>query len=333
MNLSQLFEAFQHLQVGVIGDVMLDTYMWGQVDRISPEAPVPVVSITGKEYRIGGAGNVALNLASLGAKASILSVTGQDEDGRELRKMFESKGINTQFICSSTDRITTNKTRVISRNQQMMRLDTEVTHDLNQEEEDQLLAAVRRYLDEVSPSVLIFEDYNKGVLTERVIGGVLAMCREKKIPTAVDPKRRHFFSYRGVDIFKPNLKEVKEGLNLMEEGVSQALMERIHFQLKDRLGHRISFITLSEHGAYFHDETAQRLIPSHRRNIADVSGAGDTVIAVASLVYAITRNVELMAEMANIAGGLVCEEVGTVAINADRLFQECMMLLATKPLV
>lgn len=327
MNIPQLFAEFRNLPVGVIGDVMLDTYMWGHVERISPEAPVPVVSVTGKEYRIGGAGNVALNLASLGAKASILSVTGKDEDGRQLRSMFEEKGIDTQFICPSSDRITTNKTRVISRNQQMMRLDTEVTHDLNSEEENQLLASVVRFLDEVAPAIVIFEDYNKGVLTERVIKEVLELCRQRNIPTAVDPKRRHFFQYKGVDIFKPNLKEVKEGLNHIEEGVSPELMDRIHAQLEERLGHRISFITLSEHGAYYHNGVEHRLIPSHRRNIADVSGAGDTVIAVAALVYAVTRNVYLMAEMANIAGGLVCEEVGTVAINSERLFQECMLLL------
>lgn len=328
MNLKQLFEDFRHVKVGVLGDVMLDTYMWGHVDRISPEAPVPVVSVTGKEFRIGGAGNVALNLSSLGAKASILSVMGNDEDGRQLKKMFQGEGINTDYLNASPERITTNKTRIISRNQQMMRLDSEVTEDINTSEEESIISSVKKYIDQESPAVIIFEDYNKGVLTERVIKEVINLCREKSVLTAVDPKRKHFFSYTGVNIFKPNLKEVKEGLNLLDESVSVILMDKIHEQLHEKLNHEISFITLSEHGAYFNNGQQQKLIPSHRRNIADVSGAGDTVIAVASLVYAATKDIELMGEIANIAGGLVCEEVGTVAIRRDRLYEECLQLLA-----
>lgn len=327
MNFKSLFEDFQKIKVGVIGDVMLDTYMWGHVDRISPEAPVPVVSISGKEYRIGGAGNVALNLASLGAKASIVSVAGNDEDGRQLKQMFDEKGINTAYLIQSDDRITTNKTRIISRNQQMMRLDSEITKDLISTEEDLLISTVKKFIDTESPSVIIFEDYNKGVLTEKVIKSIIELCKDRSIVTAVDPKRKNFLTYVGVDIFKPNLKEVKEGLNVTEDGVSITMMDKIHEQLHKKINHSISFVTLSEHGAYFNNGTTRKLIPSHRRNIADVSGAGDTVIAVASLVFAATNDVELMSEMANIAGGLVCEEVGTVAINKDRLYEECMQLL------
>lgn len=327
MNLEQLFEEFKEIRVGVIGDVMLDSYMWGQVDRISPEAPVPVVSINGKEFRLGGAGNVALNLASLGAQAAILSVTGDDEDGKQLKKMYDAEGIDTAYLIHSKARITTNKTRIISRNQQMMRLDSEMTSDLLTTEEDQLIESVKQYIARVKPAVLIFEDYNKGVLTERVINEIITLCKANAIITAVDPKRKHFFSYVGVDIFKPNLKEVKEGLNIIEEGVSELLMDKIHGLLHAKLDHQISFVTLSEHGAYINNGKERKLIPSHRRNIADVSGAGDTVIAVASLVYAVTKDVVWMGEMANIAGGLVCEEVGTVAIQRDKLYEECLQLL------
>lgn len=329
MDLKQLFENFTRIKVGVIGDVMLDTYMWGHVDRISPEAPVPVVSVSGKEYRIGGAGNVALNLVSLGANASIISVTGNDEDGQQLRKMFETNGIDTRYLTSSADRITTNKTRIVSRNQQMMRLDSEITRDLNTVEEELFIKEIFTYIDRENPSVIIFEDYNKGVLTEKVIIEVIGYCKDRSIVTAVDPKRKNFFGYQGVDIFKPNLKEVKEGLNVLEEGVSQELMDKIHQALYTKLNHSISFITLSEHGAYYNNGVVCKIIPSHRRNIADVSGAGDTVIAVASLVYAATKNIELMGDIANIAGGLVCEEVGTVAINRKKLYEECVTLLTT----
>lgn len=327
MNLKQLFEDFQGIKVGVLGDVMLDTYMWGNVERISPEAPVPVVSVNEKEFRIGGAGNVALNLVSLGAQASIISITGNDDDGSQLKQMFESKGIDTSYLITSETRVTTNKTRIISRNQQMMRLDREITKDLQSNDEEKLILAIRKFIDEKGPSILIFEDYNKGILTDRVIADVIKICKDKSILTAVDPKRKRFFNYTGVDIFKPNLKEAKEGLGVIDEGISQALMDNIHDQLFKKLAHNISFITLSEHGAYVNNGVSRKLIPSHRRNIADVSGAGDTVIAVASLVYAVTKDVDLMSEMANIAGGLVCEQVGTVAINRQRLQDECIQLL------
>lgn len=190
--------------------------------------------------------------------------------------------------------------------------------------------ALRRYLETERPQVVIFEDYNKGVLTPRVIREAVSLCRHHAVITAVDPKRKNFFSYERVDIFKPNLKEVREGLNLIVEEVNQGALQLIHEQLKERMRHKISFITLSEKGVFFQDGTEAGIIPSHLRNIADVSGAGDTVIAVASLVYAATGNVGLMAEIANIAGGLVCEEVGTAAISRGRLLEECERLLGGK---
>jgi rfaE bifunctional protein kinase chain/domain len=326
MQIPELFASFQNLKVGVVGDVMLDTYMWGHVDRISPEAPVPIVALDKKEYRIGGAGNVALNLRSLGARASVISMTGGDDDGRQLADMFSAKQIDTKYILQGKDRTTTNKMRIISRNQQMMRLDSELAKDLTSIEEERLIDAAITYITREKPAVMIFEDYNKGVLTEKVIRTLIPVCKENGVITSVDPKRRNFFCYEGVDIFKPNLKEAREALNIIEDGVSLELLDRIHKALAARLDHRISFITLSEKGAFYSDGTESRVIPSHLRNIADVSGAGDTVIAVASLVYAATPDISLMAEAANIAGGLVCEEVGTVAINRERLLQECQLL-------
>jgi rfaE bifunctional protein kinase chain/domain len=186
---------------------------------------------------------------------------------------------------------------------------------------------VERYLEREHPQVMVFEDYNKGVLTPRVIREVIRLCRHHAVVTAVDPKRKNFFSYEGVTIFKPNLKEVKEGLNLLVDDVRLPALKDIHEQLVSKLQHLISFITLSEKGVFYQAEEDSAVIPSHLRNIADVSGAGDTVIAVASLVYAVTKDVRLMAEVANIAGGLVCEEVGTAAINKERLLQECAELL------
>ncbi|MFN4286344.1 MAG: bifunctional heptose 7-phosphate kinase/heptose 1-phosphate adenyltransferase [Lacibacter sp.] len=324
-----LFAAMRSVKVGVIGDVMLDSYMWGHVERISPEAPVPVVALDRKEYRVGGAANVALNIAALGAPVSLLSVVGDDEDGRILTQLLQQHGIQTGFLRSSNRRITTNKTRIISRNQQMLRLDNEITTDLDAEDEERLLQAVRQFIEQEQPQVLIFEDYNKGVLTPRVIEHTLALCREGGILTTVDPKRRNFFAYRQADVFKPNLKEVKEALHLDVSEINLDTLNHIHDRLQQQLHHRISLITLSEKGVFVRETGgAGKLFPAHVRNIADVSGAGDTVIAVASLVYAVTRNLELMTTIANIAGGLVCEEVGTAAINPQRLLQECNTLLA-----
>lgn len=328
MDFEKLFHQFTQIKVAVIGDVMLDTYWWGKVDRISPEAPVPVVAVSKKEQRIGGAGNVALNLQSLGAAVTVLSVMGKDDDGAQLVKLFDDNNINTKYLVHSEQRITTNKIRIISRNQHMMRLDAELTSDISKADEDRLIYAFENFIAAEMPNVVVLEDYNKGVLTENVIAKIIELCRHHKIVTTVDPKRKNFFAYKGVDIFKPNLKEVKEGLNLLSDEVSLAALKDIHVQLQDKLKHQISFITLSEKGVFYNDDKTAALIPTHIRNVADVSGAGDTVIAVASLVYATTKNVVLMADMANIAGGLVCEEVGTVAIDKEKLLEECKKLLS-----
>jgi len=326
-NFDQLFIDFSKLKVVIIGDVMLDTYWWGQVDRISPEAPVPVVSLQRKEHRVGGAANVALNTVALGAQTSIVSVIGTDADGVLLKSLFEEQHIDTKYLLSTDTRITTNKTRVMSRNQQMMRLDAEITTPINTDIEQALLQKFIACLDAQKPDVVIFEDYDKGVLTTSIIKEAITICTERNIVMSVDPKKNNFLAYKGVTLFKPNLKEVKEGLQLPIPAVTLENLKLVHAQLQKYLAHQISLITLSEKGMFFDTGEIAKIIPTHVRSIADVSGAGDTVIAVASLVYAATKNIELATEMANIAGGLVCEEVGTAAINKTRLLSECKLLL------
>lgn len=327
MNVEQVLNSLGGMKVAVIGDVMLDTYCWGRVERISPEAPVPVVALEKRETRIGGAGNVALNTASLGATTFVFSIVGEDPEGRQLKELMQQSNINVDYLIASPKRITTNKTRIISRNQQMMRLDAELVTELDEALEQALLAEFRKFVDQHKPAVVILEDYNKGVLTENVVAGVIEICRANNIITTVDPKRKNFFAYKGSTIFKPNLKEVKEALNLLVEDINVDLLNNIHLQLQQSLKHEYSLITLSEHGMFYEGNGNSRIIPSHLRNIADVSGAGDTVIAVASLVFAASKDMDLAAEVANIAGGLVCEEVGTVAINRDKLLHECKTLL------
>ncbi|MEP6513099.1 MAG: PfkB family carbohydrate kinase, partial [Parafilimonas sp.] len=286
----QLFKDFSHIRVAVVGDVMLDSYWWGHVERISPEAPVPVVRLDKKEQRIGGAGNVALNTVSLGAETTLFSVTGIDEDADTLIELMQQQHIDTNYIVRSNQRITTNKIRIISRNQQMMRLDAEVTNNINEEDEQQLLNNFTAFVKRDNPSVVIFEDYNKGVLTESLIQSIIEICRQNNIVTTADPKRKNFFSYRHVDIFKPNLKEVKESLNLLFDEIDEPLLNNIHKQLHSVLQHNLSLITLSEKGMFMQKGNYSKIIPTHIRNVADVSGAGDTVIAVASLAYAATKD-------------------------------------------
>lgn len=327
MNFEELFSGFANSKVAIVGDVMLDTYWWGNVDRISPEAPVPVVALRKKELRVGGAANVALNTVSLGAQTTIFSVIGKDDDGNELVRLLKENNIDTKGILSSEKRITTNKTRVMSRNQQMMRLDAEMTSDIDVLLEDELLQNINAHFISNKPDVLIFEDYNKGVLTARLITELIRLCKAHNIVTSVDPKKKNFLAFKGVTIFKPNLKEIREGLNLLTDSVDLHSLKDMHQALQEKLDHKVSFITLSEKGVFYQEGEDMKIIPTHIRNIADVSGAGDTVIAVASLVYAATKNMHIAAEMANIAGGLVCEEVGTAPISKQKLLDECEILL------
>ncbi|MEO6453176.1 MAG: PfkB family carbohydrate kinase [Ginsengibacter sp.] len=328
IDLDKIFEDITKLKVAVIGDVMLDTYWWGHVERISPEAPVPVVSVDKREQRIGGAGNVALNVQSLGASVSLLTVLGKDDEGNILKDLLNKSNIDTTFIISSEKRITTNKIRIISRNQQMMRLDAEQSNDLEQEGEDELINKVETYILDKKPQLIILQDYNKGVLTERVIKKVVQLCRDYNIISTADPKRKNFFAYTDVDLFKPNLKEVKESLHILTDGADKEMLTTIHQKLLEKLHHSISLITLSDKGIFYQHKNELNIIPAHIRNVADVSGAGDTVIAVASLFYAVTKNIHLTAEAANFAGGLVCEEVGTAAINKNKLLEECRQYFA-----
>lgn len=326
-SFTNLFEGFATTKIGVVGDIMLDTYWWGGVDRISPEAPVPIVSLQRKETRVGGAANVALNLRALGAPTTVFAVIGNDLEGKDLKGLLETEGIDTSYIHTSASRVTTNKVRIMGRNQQMMRLDHENTHDINAAETKALLDNFYAFVEKEQPALIILEDYNKGVLTAEIIEAIIAYCNQKGIPTAVDPKQKNFLAYKNCTLFKPNLKEVKEGLKIEIPNIDLANMLKVHTALHAALNHSISFITLSEHGVYFAQEGKQQLIPTHIRNIADVSGAGDTVIAVASLVYAYSKDIALAAEMANIAGGLVCELVGTAPIDKTLLANEVEKLL------
>ena len=327
VDFDKLFRDISKMKVAVIGDAMLDTYWWGSVERISPEAPVPVVAVDKREKRIGGAGNVALNVQSLNASVALLTILGDDDDGIQLKQLLQDNNIDTRFILESKKRITTNKIRIISRNQQMMRLDAEHTEDIDETDETKLQNQIEKYILSEKPDIVILEDYNKGILTKNIIEHTIGLCNKTNIPITVDPKRKNFFSYKNATLFKPNLHEVFTSLNIIPKEISIDFLSDIHRRLKENLNHSISMITLSEQGIFYQENNNKNIVPSHRRNIADVSGAGDTVIAVASLIYASSKNIKLATAVANIAGGIVCEEVGTAAINKEKLLKECKELI------
>ena len=319
-------EGFGRTTALVVGDVMVDAYLWGRVDRISPEAPVPVVQVTDRSARLGGAANVARNLRALGAKAIVASVTGDDADARTLEKLLLDEGLGAQGIVRSGARRTTVKTRIISGHQHVVRVDEETEEPITAREEELLLARVTALLDGERPGVLVLEDYDKGVLTERVIKGVIAAAHARGIPVAVDPKKRNFFAYRGADLFKPNLKELREGLKIgLDAGDIGGVRTAVR-TLEERLGNRASLITLSEHGVYAHRAGEQVALPAHERKIVDVSGAGDTVIATAALCLAQGLPLRTLAAWSNLAGGLVCEHTGVVPVDKDQLVREAERL-------
>ena len=328
MNYKDLFDKFNGLRILVIGDVMLDAYVMGKVNRISPEAPVPIVSLENEDARIGGAGNVALNLLALGAKPIICGVIGEDSSGDKLLNLFEKNGISTDGLVKSIARKTTVKTRVISNKQQLLRIDSESTFPLLESEEIKLNNTIQNIINQGVDGI-IFEDYNKGVLTDSVIQNTIKIAKEKDIPTAVDPKKENFLSYKGVSLFKPNLKELKEGLNLnFDFNSNKDLFEKGIEVLEEKLQNEISFITLSEYGVFIKNQTEKYYVPAHMRSISDVSGAGDTVIAVATLCLISGASTKQIAEISNLAGGLVCEKSGVVSISKNDLLKEVSELLS-----
>ena len=328
MNYKDLFDKFNGLRILVIGDVMLDAYVMGKVNRISPEAPVPIVSLENEDARIGGAGNVALNLLALGAKPIICGVIGEDSSGDKLLNLFEKNGISTDGLVKSMVRKTTVKTRVISNKQQLLRIDSESTFPLLESEEIKLNNTLQNIINQGVDGI-IFEDYNKGVLTDSVIQNTIKIAKEKDIPTAVDPKKENFLSYKGVSLFKPNLKELKEGLNLnFDFNSNKDLFEKGIEVLEEKLQNEISFVTLSENGVFIKSQTEKYYLPAHMRSISDVSGAGDTVIAVATLCLISGASTKQIAEISNLAGGLVCEKSGVVSISKNDLLKEVSELLS-----
>ena len=321
MNIQEVLKSFKGKKILIVGDVMVDEYLWGDVTRISPEAPVPVVACDKREYRMGGAANVAINIKSLGAEPFMCTVIGDDEIGDVYQNLLRKREMTSEGIHVSPERITTVKTRVIGNHQQLLRVDKEITDFISKRIENEIINKVENIVRYKKIDALIFQDYDKGVLTENVIKKVTALCIRKNIPTLVDPKKRSFDKYHGVTLFKPNFKELVEGLNISvkkcdSEGIFKAVKE-MHEQWKVKN----VMVTLSELGVFVSNGETYKVLPAEKRDITDVSGAGDTVVSIAALALSENLSPFHCAALSNLAGGLVCEKVGVVPIKPDWLLK------------
>ncbi|TAE55643.1 MAG: D-glycero-beta-D-manno-heptose-7-phosphate kinase [Bacteroidetes bacterium] len=317
-DIPSFLSACRNLRILVIGDLMLDRYVWGRVERISPEAPVPVVDVYEEEDRPGGAANVGLNLQSLGATALLCGLAGTDPAGEDMLRVLEDRGFDTRWVLRSPERRSTVKTRIMGNKQQALRIDREDKHPSTLAEQEAMLRLLQPALDQAD--AVLFEDYDKGAIGPELIEAVIRRAQERNIPVTVDPKFRHFFHYAQCSLFKPNLKEINEALNLrLRADQPEALAEAV-LHLRERMPHRRTLITLGEYGMLLVDEEGNfTQIAAHHRSVADVSGAGDTVISVVTLALAAGYSWEEAAELANLAGGLVCESLGVVPIRPEQL--------------
>jgi rfaE bifunctional protein kinase chain/domain len=317
-RLQSLFAALAGKRVAVVGDLMLDRYYWGSVARISPEAPVPVVEVESESTRLGGAANVANNIASLGGTPLVVGVVGQDEAGRGLMSIVAENGFPNDGILVDPTRPTTVKTRVIAHHQHVVRVDKEVKQEISEEIQGRILDVLRRNAS--SLDAIIIEDYNKGVVVKRLIHEIVGFAKQNQLVITVDPKFNNFFEYKQVTVFKPNKTETEEALGVQLD--DPAGVERAGRALLDRLKVENVLLTLGERGmALFEDRGPTTHVPTAARKVADVSGAGDTVISTLTMALAAGANIREASMLANFAGGIVCGEVGIVPIDADVLRQ------------
>jgi rfaE bifunctional protein kinase chain/domain len=329
-ELQKIFTSFSKVRVLIIGDAMVDTYIWGKVSRISPEAPVPIVAVQKKETRLGGAANVALNVQAMGATAILCSVIGEDIYGKEFIELMEKQKLSSQAILKSTKRVTTVKTRIIGNNHHLLRVDEEVESEISKTETQELVEKISSLIKKHSADVIVFEDYDKGVITAELIEKVVEQANKQKIPVAVDPKKKNFHLYKNVTLFKPNIKELQDGIKADLNPENKEMLSKVADELRAKQGIENILITLSDKGMFISNKKKRYFIPAHIRNVADVSGAGDTVISISALCLALKTDVLLMTELANIAGGLVCEKVGVVPVDKEQFLDESIMLLTQR---
>jgi len=300
---------------------MLDHYLNGTVNRISPEAPVPIVKLDSSEFRLGGAANVAANIHAFDAVPIIFSVVGKDKHGNILRDLLEKSGFDSSYIFSDESRPTTRKARILAGYQQMLRVDEEETHELSLDLQQAMLSAMDELIRKDPPKVILFQDYNKGVLAKNFIAQIISRANQANIPTVVDPKFDQFFDFKNSTIFKPNLKEFSEGMGINILPNEEALTSACR-SLVDKISAKQLLITLSEHGVFTFENGNGRIIPVKSREIVDVCGAGDAVIATCAIGTALGMSLAQIGQLANISGGIVCESMGVIPLDFRKLTQE-----------
>lgn len=314
---------FSNTKVLVIGDAMLDRYFLGKVERQSPEADVPVVDIDKIVNKLGGAANVALNIKKLDAQVELISCIGDDETAIDFLKELNDNGIISDRTLVSEKRKTTLKGRVYNNDKYLLRLDRETIEDFNAEESYLLLQKIKQSIDVFKPDVAILQDYNKGLFTEDNIADIVSLLKNNNIKISVDPKKDNFLAFKDVDLFKPNLKEISEALNIEIDPTNKIDLRNTCEILKNKINCKVSLITLSEHGVIAYSEGEDLLhFPAFKREVLDVSGAGDTVISVASLFLALGYSKENIAFFSNLAGGMTIEKKGVVALTIDDFIKE-----------
>jgi len=315
-QVNELFDRIAKLNIAVVGDVMIDIYYWGQTRRISPEAPVPVVEIEKEEQKPGGAANVALNIHTLNANPKMFGLIGNDDAGKKLIESFKADGISPDYLTVDIDRPTTVKTRVMAANQHVVRFDKEITSNIPTDTENEILDKFERYIQEIDAVVL--EDYNKGMLTDRVIKGIIKIANQHHKIVTVDPKLKNFMSYKHATLFKPNLKEASEILQRTIH--TDAEIAAAGQDLLNILENKFVVITLSERGvALFTKDQPMKIIPARSTKIGNVSGCGDTVIATLTAALAAGADFEISAALANYAASVVVEDVSIVPIYRNDL--------------
>ena len=317
-RLTSLCDQFVGKRVVVVGDLMLDRYFWGTVGRISPEAPVPVVEVDSESTRLGGAANVANNIASLGGVPIMVGVVGDDDAGEILKSIVQDQGFPTSGIILDESRPTTLKTRVIAHNQHVVRIDHEVKTEISEDVQQKILKSIEQQIDSIDG--IILEDYNKGVLGKSLIVRILEMAKKKRKIVTVDPKFNNFFVYKDVTVFKPNRKETEEALGARLQ--TDTSIEKAGKELLHRLNAENVLLTLGEKGmTLFERDGTITNVPTAARKVADVSGAGDTVVSTLTVALAAGADIRESATLANVAGGIVCGEVGIVPIDKQLLFE------------
>lgn len=307
---------FKNAKVLVVGDLILDEFIWGEVSRISPEAPVPVVWVKNESFMPGGASNVANNLSSLGAHVYLAGVIGRDEPGAILRGELEQKGINTSGIIADKSRPTTLKTRVVAHHQQVVRIDKEKVERLSDEIIGKMLGYIESTIKDMD--AVIIEDYGKGVITPKLLSRIVPAAKRAKKIISVDPKEEHFKYYRGISVITPNNHEASKAVGFEIKG--DATLKKAGAELLSKIGCRIALITLGENGmAVFQKGKPMVHIPTVAQEVFDVSGAGDTVIASYTLALAAGADAVGSAYIANCAGGIVVGKVGIAVVSPEEL--------------